>query len=67
MPWLRRANKALNKAVRIFPRCNNPLGLGAKRVLSAVLVMKGHNNEKAYREQKLLSQDFAHLENIHVI
>jgi hypothetical protein len=29
--------------------------------------MKGHNNEKAYREQKLLSQDFAHLENIHVI
>jgi hypothetical protein len=29
--------------------------------------MKGRNNEKAYLEQKLQSQDFAHLEDIHVI
>src|SRR5438270_13117645 len=29
-----RAHKWLKKAVRAFPRCNDPVGLGAKRVMT---------------------------------
>jgi hypothetical protein len=39
-PPMRRASSALNSAVRTFPRCRSPVGLGANRVLTSMVIVK---------------------------
>lgn len=40
MPLLRRAQSQLNKAVRMPPMCMYPVGLGANRVRTGIVVLR---------------------------